>query len=64
MFRLRLTSLLLKIGVFMAAGGPLAVSTGWLSGREAIVRYAAIVAVVVVAGFIALLRSTRNDDAC
>ncbi|MBN3762168.1 hypothetical protein [Burkholderia sp. Ac-20365] len=64
MFRLRLTSLLLKIGVFLAVGGPLAVSAGWLSGREAIVRYAAIVAFVVLAGFIVLFRSARNDDAC
>ena len=63
MFRLKLRSTLLKIGVFVAVGGPLAAFKGLLSGHEELASYVAIAAVIVVAGFVVLLKSTRSDDA-
>ncbi|CAN7278036.1 DUF2964 family protein [Paraburkholderia sp. SIMBA_054] len=63
MFRLKLRSTLLKIGVFIAVGGPLAAFNGLLSGHEEIARYAAAPVVIVIAGFVVLLKSTRSDDA-
>ena len=63
MFRLKLRSTLLKIGVFVAVGGPLATFKGLLSGHEEIASYVAIAAVIVVAGFVVLLKSTRSDGA-
>jgi hypothetical protein len=63
MFRLKPRSLLLKIGVFIAVGGPLAAFKGMLSGHEEIARYVAAGVVIVIAGWVVLLRSTRTDDA-
>lgn len=63
MFRLKLRSTLLKIGVFIAVGGPLAAFKGLLSGHEEMARYAAAAVVIVIAGFVVLLKSTRSDDA-
>lgn len=63
MFRLKLRSTLLKIGVFVAVGGPLAAFKGLLSGDEEIARYAAAAVVIVIAGLVVLLKSTRSDDA-
>ncbi|SKC96301.1 Protein of unknown function [Burkholderia sp. YR290] len=63
MFRLKLRSTLLKIGVFIAVGGPLAAFKGLLSGHEEIARYAAATVVIVIAAFVVLLKSTRSDDA-
>ncbi|AUT73391.1 DUF2964 family protein [Paraburkholderia hospita] len=62
MFRLKLRSTLLKIGVFIAVGGPLAFK-GLLSGHEEIARYAAAAVVIVIAGFVVLLKPTRSNDA-
>ncbi|EUC19975.1 UNVERIFIED_ORG: Protein of unknown function (DUF2964) [Burkholderia sp. CF145] len=63
MFRLKLRSTLLKIGVFIAVGGPLAAFKGLLSGHEEMDRYAAAAVVIVIAGFVVLLKSTRSNDA-
>lgn len=61
MFRLKLRSALLKIGVFVAVGGPLAAFKGLLSGHEEIARYVAAAVAIVIAGFIVLLKSTPGD---
>ncbi len=63
MFRLKVRSTLLKIGVFVAAGGPLAAFKGLLLGHEEMARYGAAAIVIVIAGLVVLLKSTRNDDA-
>jgi hypothetical protein len=44
-------------------GGPLAAFKGLLSGHEEMARYAAAAVVIVIAGFVVLLKSTRSDDA-
>lgn len=61
MFRLKLRSTLLKIGVFVAVGGPLAAFKGLLSSHEEIACYVAAAVAIVIAGFIVLLKSTRGD---
>jgi|GEM_PF-3424130 len=63
MFRLKLRLTLLKIGVFVAVGGPLAAFEGLLSGHGEIARYVAAAVAIVIAGLVVLLKSTCSDDA-
>jgi hypothetical protein len=60
MFRQRLRLILLKIGVFVTVGGPLAAIEGASSGHDELTRYALAAALIAGAVFVLLLKPARD----